>query len=308
MLMLKLISESKTRKFTYIKSISVMFLCMMVIVPTTVYASETSPLSGISNVQTMTGAAIPTETLPVSLVYSLNTYLVSSFSEGRIDINTYNSVLNSGLISENAFFANTVFIGDSLTVGFEDYCRKNPDSIATPTTHFLARVSGSAKAAISPNALTTYSKIMPLYNGQAQYIEDSVAQMTDVNKAFICFGMNDLVGSSPEQFVSDMQTLISRILAKRPELKIYIISIPCVVADVSTGNLCNDSIQTANLIMQGTCAANGWGFVNLSEYLMGEGNALRPEYSSDNYVHENSKAYSIWNRVLKNYAYMEITN
>mgnify|MGYP002509281629 CR=1 FL=1 len=43
------------------------------------------------------------------------------------------------------------------------------------------------------------------------------------------------------------------------------------------------------------------------EHLMGSNNALRPEYSSDHYVHENSHAYKIWNNVLKDYAFWEIT-
>lgn len=47
--------------------------------------------------------------------------------------------------------------------------------------------------------------------------------------------------------------------------------------------------------------------MNLSEFLMGADGALRPEYSSDHYVHETAKAYAIWNKVLKNYAFMEIT-
>ena len=40
---------------------------------------------------------------------------------------------------------------------------------------------------------------------------------------------------------------------------------------------------------------------------MGPDNAICPEYSYDSYVHENSRAYKIWNNVLKDYAFMEIT-
>lgn len=291
----------------YKRSILILFVCALILAPTTVYAQEETAIPAASTIQPITGAAIPNEDLPTSLVESLYTYLVDSFTVGLIDVDQYNQILNSDLVSENAFFANSVFIGDSLTVGFEEYCISHSNSIKTDTTYFLAKVSCSAKVAISSNALSKHSGIMPVYNGSVQYIEDAVAQMTDINKVFICFGMNDLVGSSPDQFISDMQTLILRILEKRPDVQIYVISIPCIMSDVSTGGLNNANIETANILLQNTCQIMGFGFINLSEYLMNENKALRPEYSSDGYVHENNSAYSVWNKVLKNYAFMEIT-
>ncbi len=298
-----------SKKSLYGRSILALFLCLVLLAPLTVYAQEEIKMPVVySTVQPLTGSAIPTDYLPSSLVESLNTYLVNSFTVGLIDINQYNEILYGGMVSENAFFANSVFVGDSLTVGFGDYCNSPLFRSKTDTTYFLARVSCSAKAAVSSSALTKHAGIMPIYNGRVRYIEDSIAQMTDVNKVFICFGMNDLVGSSPESFVSDMQTLILRILEKRPDLHIYVISIPCVVSGVSTGGLNNKTIQTANQLLQNTCQTTGWGFINLSEYLMNKNMALRSDFSSDGYVHENSRAYAVWNKVLRNYAFMEIIN
>lgn len=293
-------------KSCYTCSILAFSILMLFFAPSTVYASEVT-VPSFSAVQPLTGNALCTDTLSDSLTDSLNRYLVESYMSGVIDINRYNYILESGLISENAFFADAVFVGDSLTVGFEEYCRNNDDSIATPTTQFLARVSCSAKAAISPYALSKHAGIMPKYNGHIQYIENSIAQMENINKIFICFGMNDLTGSTPQQFISDLQTLILRISAARPGIQVYVISIPCITSGVKTGYLSNSSIAAANLLLQETCLTNGWGFVNISEYLMGSDNSLRPDYSSDGYVHENKNAYKIWNKVLKNYAFMEIT-
>jgi lysophospholipase L1-like esterase len=260
-----------------------------------------------STVQLVTGAALSNDYLTESLTSRLNYYLVDSFTNGLIDVQQYDSLVNSGLISENAFFANSVFVGDSLTVGFENYCNsKAGSSIATDTTYFLARVSGSAKACISSNALTKHANIMPKYNGQVQYVEDSISQMPDVEKMFICYGMNDLTGSTPAQFVEDMQTLINRITDKNPQLSVYVISIPCVMADVNTGYLNNKNIQKANILLQEMCTANGYGFINIFEHLMGSDNSIKSEYSSDKYVHETNAAYAVWNKVLKDYAFEEI--
>lgn len=297
--------KNKSGYACYVIALSIL---MLFLAPSTVYAAEAGTvLPSFSTVQPLTGNALCADMLTTNLTDSLNHYLVDNYAAGLISLEQYNAVLYSGMISENAFFADTVFVGDSLTVGFEEYCRSHSDSIATDSTRFLARVSCSAKAAISPNALTAHAKIMPKYNGSVQYIETAVAQMENVNKMFICFGMNDLTGSTPQQFLADMQTLVLRVLSVRPDMKVYIISIPCIVSGAHSGGLSNNSIATANLLLQEACLANGWGFVNLSEYLMGPDGALRLEYSSDHYVHETTKAYAIWNKVLKNYAFMEIT-
>lgn len=290
----------------YAHSILILFVCMLVMTPSTVYAEDIVSMPVFSVIQPITGASLSSENLPESLTERLCIYLTESFTAGSIDIERYNEILSSGMVSENAFFANSVFVGDSLMVGFEKYCRTH-DSIASGTTYFLARVSGSAKAAISKNALTKHAGIMPIYNGRAQYIEDSILQIPDVSKMFICYGINDLTGSTPAQVAEDLRTLITRITDKNPGLQVYVISIPCVVPGSHAGYLSNDSIRTANILLQDICAVNGWGFINITEYLMGADGAIRPEYCSDHYVHETERAYQVWNKVLKDYAFMEIT-
>lgn len=291
----------------YTNSVIVLFICMLVLTPSTVYAEEMANMPAYSVIQPITGAALPNENLSDSLITRLNEYLADNFMNGSIDEQEFSEIVSSGMVSENAFFANSVFVGDSLTVGFSDYCRTHSDSIASDSTYFLARVSCSAKTAISGNALTAHANVMPIYNGRARYIEDSVSQIPGVSKMFICYGMNDLTTSTPEQFVSNLETLIGRITDKTPGLQVYVISIPCVMADVDSGRLNNQNIRSANILLQDACAQNGWGFINIYEHLMGADNAIRPEYSSDKYVHENSRAYKIWNSVLKDYAFWEIT-
>lgn len=293
------------KKYTH--SVIILFICMLILAPSTVYAEELVNLPVFSIVEAASGAALSSENLTESLYARLEYYMENSFTDGKIDAQKYNDILSSSMVSETAFFENSVFVGDSLTVGFEKYC-KSHDSIASDSTYFLARVSCSAKAAISSDALTKHAGIMPKYNEKVQYIEDSVAQLPNVTKMFICFGMNDLTGSTPEKFVSDLEKLIGRITAKTPDLQVYVISIPCIMANVNNGGLSNRNIKITNGLLEDTCMENDWGFINISDYLMGQDGSIRPEYSSDNYVHENNKAYAIWNNVLKDYAFMELIN
>lgn len=205
--------------------------------------------------------------------------------------------------SYDTFFENTVFIGDSISVGFANYCQYSSDSISSDSTYFLAKEGCAAYIVTSELALTKYADRMPSYQGQLQYIEDSVSQMENIDKAIICYGINDLVGSTPEEYINDITVLVDRILEKNPDLSIYMISIPCIAEAASSGFLCNDSIITANQLLEDACVENGWGFINLTEYLMNENLAICAEYSSDNYVHQNRTAYQIWTKVLRNYAY-----
>lgn len=203
----------------------------------------------------------------------------------------------------DSFFEHSVFVGDSLTVGFQTFCSGTSDSIASESTYFLAKESGSSQAAISEKALTAFANIMPTYQGKVQLIEDSISQIADVEKVFICYGMNDLVSSTPEKFVQNLETLINRILSKKNHVSIYVLSVPCIVEGVQTGSLSNASIQSANQLLATTCTEKQWGFINTTEYLMNDSLSIRSEYSSDGYVHENAAAYRIWTKVLRNYAY-----
>lgn len=216
------------------------------------------------------------------------------------------AIAADSLYQENnydSFFEHSVFVGDSLTVGFETYCNSHSDSIASDSTYFLAKEGGSAFAAVSSKALTTHAKVMPKYQGTLQLIEDSIAQINDIKKVFICFGMNDLTSSTPEKFLNNFTTLINRILEKSPEVDIYVLSIPCIVTDVQSGELSNSSIQAANMLLETTCQEKNWGFINTTEYLMNNNLAICDEYSSDGFIHENTSAYRIWTKVLRNYAY-----
>lgn len=293
----------------------VLLLLAFVFTSSSVYADSTSNMTLPSDAST---SSVSTENVKISdtLVkeddsFSSSQIVIAENTTPLVQSMTQSAADSSTLYQEtaaNSFFEHTVFVGDSLSVGFANYCLSHEDSIATDSTYFLAKESCSAKIAISSDALTTHANVMPSYQGSVQYIEDAIAQMTDVEKVFVCFGMNDLVSSTPQQYINDMQTLLERILAKSPNVTFYLISIPCIIEDTQAGNLSNDSISAANSLLELTCRENGWGFINLAEYLMNQNLAIRVEYSSDGYVHENNAAYEIWVKVLRNYAYEGMTS
>lgn len=300
----------------------ILLLLSFTIVSSSVYAyqstimTETSSTPNFSNQNTT-----QVETQPSTLAHpvvsqtdftSNNVQLENIISSQTTDVPLVQSLtMNPSSVNTlyqdsafDSFYENTVFIGDSISVGFANFCQYTSNSISSDNTYFLAKESCGAFIVTSELALTKYANKMPTYQGKVQYIEDSVSQIPNLEKVIICFGINDLVGSSPEEYIIDMTTLIDRILSKSPTLSIYIISIPCITETAIAGSLSNDSIQTANQLLQNTCIEQGWGFINLTEYLMNENMAICEEYSSDSYVHQNNNAYQVWIKVLRNYAYM----
>lgn len=296
----------------YVRRILLLFLLVaFMLTSSLVHAQDTETFIFTKESTDETGAylapmIIPEENDTAVYIDTLEDICVPSQEAPLVQELSMTARSTSALYQENdydSFYENSVFVGDSLSVGFEAFCSQYSDTIASDTTYFLARQSGSSKAAVSSNALTKHAKIMPQYNGKTQLIEDSISQMPDIEKVFICFGMNDLVGSTPKQFVRDFETLVDRILSKSPDVSIYVLSIPCVVDSVQTGSLSNASIRSANELLAKACLENQWGFINTAEYLMGSDLSIREEYSSDGYVHENNSAYREWNKVLRNYAY-----
>lgn len=321
-MLLKILNKSNI-----IRVFGILLLLSFTVASSSVYAHQSQKMTETSSVLENSNLTTPESDIASNTMTSLDSTLSHPLSadivsnnnqkESSILVQTPTAPLVQSLTMHPAsvdtlyqectfdsFYENTVFIGDSISVGFANFCQYNSDSIASDSTYFLAKEGCAAYIVTSELALTKYADRMPSYQGQLQYIEDSVSQMTNLEKAVICYGINDLVGSSPEEYIVDMTILIDRILSKNPNLSIYIISIPCIAETASAGYLCNDSIQKANQLLEATCLEQGWGFINLTEYLMNENLAICTEYSSDNYVHQNKNAYQVWTNVLRNYAYM----
>lgn len=230
-------------------------------------------------------------------------------------INRDNLIMDERIPTENlytgedadAFFADAIFVGDSVTVGLSNYYNKLRGAVFTDTTQFLAQVGCSAKMCISSNPTEKYQRYMPTYGGRLCRVEDGIA-LSGAKKVFIDYGLNDLTGSTSSEFLNNFTTLIGRIQAKNPSVQIYVISTTYVVCDAQTGLLTNSNIRKANEAVKAYCQENGLGYINVADYIADEDGGLHPRYSSDQYVHQNSKSYEMWVKVLRHYAHLQMTD
>lgn len=104
----------------YTNSVIALFICMLILTPSTVYAEELASMPTFSVIQPITGAALPNENLSASLVTRLNTYLADSLNNGNIDIQKFNDILSSGMVSENAFLQILFLSGTRLQSAFQN--------------------------------------------------------------------------------------------------------------------------------------------------------------------------------------------
>ena len=210
------------------------------------------------------------------------------------------TVSNAGRTTSSdasAYFAKTVFIGDSVMVGYRNYLASQTSSPVSSSI-FLAATSYSAA-----HALNTNDSLHPMYKGQKQPVWTSISQM-NVDRVFIMFGTNDLVVKDAGRASADVLALVDTIKAYNPGVEVHIISMTPVYAGTSKGALNNPTIQAYNLLLwQGAMARDGVYYIDLNSHLLDQNGDLVPRYCSDSYVHQTYASYSeVWDPVFISYA------
>ena len=197
----------------------------------------------------------------------------------------------------DAYFADSVFVGDSIMLGFRNYCMKQKDSFLN-NIQFLAAGSFSVSNSLWD---VTSKSVHPVYQGKKRHVWESISMM-GCKRVFLFFGMNDLNISGLEGTCEKYKQLISNIKEKSPDAEIHIISMTYTLKDAGKGKLKNDTIRDFNLLLQDMAKENGWGFMDMATPLADENGDLATKYCSDGYVHQSRAAYDVWSTVIRDYA------
>lgn len=198
----------------------------------------------------------------------------------------------------DTYFADSVFVGDSIMLGFRNYCMKQKDSYLN-NIKFLAAGSFSVTNSLWD---VTEKSVHPVYQGKKRQIWESISMMEDVKRVFLFFGMNDLNVSGLEGTCEKYQQLISKIKEQSPDVEIHIISMTYTLKGAGKGKLKNDTIREFNILLQDMAKENGWGFLDMATPLSDENGDLAEKYCSDGYVHQSRAAYDVWSTVIRDYA------
>ncbi len=196
-----------------------------------------------------------------------------------------------------SFFSDAVFVGDSVTQGLQTECM---NSGALGSALFLATKSFGLYNSL--NGILFHN-----FQGKQMTTEDAVAAC-GAKKVFLMLGMNDMVSVSPESCITKWREKIDRILAKTPDVQIYLQTVTPVYTGAESGKLTNPNIDTYNTLLKEFCEVNGYHFVDIASYLKDSTGGLAKSYTSDHYVHLSTSGVRVWIQVLKAYAAQQGVN
>ncbi len=199
-----------------------------------------------------------------------------------------------------AWFSDAVFIGDSIVLGWKNYNNHKLESDPNffGQTHFLCEGSYGTGHALEP---ISANSLHPLYQGQQHYLWDSV-QMMGAKKVIICFGVNDLAIYGIDGTAQNYETVVDKIVAQSPDAEICIISAMYLIDDSKMKALTNENLRTLNGKLKEMCERKGYDYLDIASHLVGPDGYLKPEYCSDNFVHQTYAAYDVWSVILRSYA------
>lgn len=176
-----------------------------------------------------------------------------------------------------ADFTSAVFIGDSLTMGIDEYS-------ITKCGGVFATNGLSTSGALTQKFTTASGKLG---------LTDAVKQVGP-DRIYILLGANDITWMSAKTFTANYGKLIDTLRTVSPNATYYVQSIfPVTVSYEKKTGITNDKINTFNEALTTMCAGKGAKYVDVGAQLRGGDGKLLPDAAADGYNIKNAY-YMIW--------------
>jgi len=193
-----------------------------------------------------------------------------------------------------AWFSDAGFVGNSVSVGFASYAKKQYGNYFANTT-MMAKESYSFR-----NDAKGKDKYKISLNGQPGRAKDLIAR-AGLKKVFINMGTNDLCGGADSAYAT-YADYINEIRATNPGILIFIEATTPVYASSEKDALNNKNIDALNAKMAALCATSpDLFFVDINTPMKDAKGGLNPAYCSDKFVHVNNAGYSVWTNTVLQY-------
>jgi lysophospholipase L1-like esterase/uncharacterized protein YraI len=210
-----------------------------------------------------------------------------------------NSAQASSSTSYDDFFADSVFLGDSITVGLEEYVDslRASSSKAFSNALFLAKNSYGIRTSMNDDG----SSYHPSWKGEQNQPQKSIARMGRIGKVFIMLGTND-IKEDHDDVIDKYKTLVGRIKDAVPGVTVYIQSVLPMTSRKEDNQMNNNRINSFNEKLERMCSSLNLQYIDVASSFKNSGGKLRSSYSSDDYVHISKEGYKVWVDVLREYA------
>ncbi len=182
------------------------------------------------------------------------------------------------------YLLNSMFLGDSNTVGF-----------ASSGLLPLENVIGVESIGIQSVATGKY--VYYANNDSAQTIPYAVAAQQP-QMVYMMYGTNNLVGVSPDQFVSNYVKAVNAILEQWEYGEIIVVTIPPIAQVTENASLSQTTIDQFNIALLEMAEENGWKVLNTASLLKDTNGYIKSQYISADGIHLTSAAHE----AILNYA------
>lgn len=178
------------------------------------------------------------------------------------------------------YFSDALLIGDSLSVGIEQY-------LDLPWLDVFAKNGLSVKAATSHSAFTV--------EGQTER-----ARLADLlptrspGKVYIWLGVNGLNHASAEKILSDYEELLDLVLSHYPQALVYLIEVLPVRENARESNemLTRENITRFNEGLRELAAARGLYVLPLHDFFADQEGDLQEKHAAGDGLHLRAYAYT----------------
>ena len=172
------------------------------------------------------------------------------------------------------WFNDAVFVGDSVTLKLSYYAENGSLGDAA----FLCAGSLGYNNALWD--LNRSGNVHPTLYGR-KYTVDEGVKASGKKKVFIMLGMNDVGLYGVDGAAEGMKTLTDRILAKSPDVQIYIQSVTPMLKNMQRSALNNRTIPQFNERLRQICAERGFVYLDVASAVKDSEGNLSPENCSD---------------------------
>ncbi|MBQ1389288.1 MAG: hypothetical protein IIY78_06635 [Clostridia bacterium] len=196
----------------------------------------------------------------------------------------------------DSWFDDCVFMGDSLSVGLSMY--NDANGVFGNAKFVCASCLGYGN---SQWDLYRPGNVHPYYNGRKVLLEDAV-NLTGAKKAVICLGMNDIGIWGPSGVIDLARSLLYKIRAKSPNVRIYFETVSPMIYYAQKQHLNNTLIRQFNENLRQFAAEEGCGYLDSYHALADTNGNLPYDFCSDPGglgLHLKFNGCAIWAEFIK---------
>lgn len=249
---------------------------------------------------------IPAALLLIVLLLSLTIRIVKSnnddFHSGllpkKLDLNPISaessteglgSVLTETTPVDDSYFADALFVGDSLCDGVRVYNEVFPG------------YKTATKVGLGIDQML-YEEIFSPADNQKLSVIDHVSTIRP-NKLYIMIGTNDIVWNDPAKMAESYGAFIDEVLARVPGCKIVVQSIPPTTARVAAERptMSLERIQAYNANLKQLAIDKGVYFLDVHAAIAGPDGYMPEEIAAADGYHMTSEGYQIWCDLMKSH-------